>query len=166
MNRKIVNWADITHHKILVMWFIIMACFRLLWRGLTHDLSKYSREEAGYYEPVLYDLLNAEYGSEEYYQLQKVIEPAKRHHFAANRHHVEYWTEQGQSAAMMSPLDQIEMLADWKASTLGHKTGSFRKSIKINAKRYSFDGNRLFALTSAANEIGLFEDYSYIDQCF
>jgi len=38
----------------------------------------------------------------------------------------------------MQPLDRIEMLVDWKASTLRNKDGDIKKSLEHNRKRYGY----------------------------
>ena len=81
------HFCTITKHRILVC----KHCFRvgLYWRGLTHDLSKYSpiefRSGARYYQG------NRSPNSRE----REVVgySEAWMHHKGRNRHHYEYWTD-------------------------------------------------------------------------
>lgn len=155
INHKIINWLDVTWHKTLVLWYVLKACRALLRRALVHDMSKYSRDEANYYEQYFFDLLNVPYGSKEYDELQKRIRPAKLHHFQNNTHHPEHW--QG-GIKEMTPLDLVEMLCDWKAATMGHKDGNFDTSLVINGDRYAMPDTLKNGLVANAKEIGLNND--------
>lgn len=85
------HFCTITHHR----WKVCSHCFRvgLYWRGLTHDLSKYSPTEfwtgAKYYQgtrsPNSYERELYGYSA------------AWMHHKGRNRHHFEYWTDYGVS---------------------------------------------------------------------
>ena len=81
------HFCTITHHR----WKVRSHCFRvgLYWRGLTHDLSKYSPTEfwtgAKYYQgtrsPNSYERELYGYSA------------AWMHHKGRNRHHFEYWID-------------------------------------------------------------------------
>ena len=81
------HFCTITHHR----WKVCSHCFRvgLYWRGLTHDLSKYSPTEfwtgAKYYQgtrsPNSYERELYGYSA------------AWMHHKGRNRHHFEYWID-------------------------------------------------------------------------
>jgi hypothetical protein len=131
---KVINFIDVTYHKILVFWFVLKFCLALLKRAITHDISKYSEFETPYYEELFFDLLVVDYGSAKYYELIGKLKPAKLHHYSQNRHHPEHW-ENG--ASDMSPLDLVEMLCDWKAAGMGNGTGNMTKSIEVNSKKYN-----------------------------
>lgn len=85
------HFCTITRHR----WKVCSHCFRvgLYWRGLTHDLSKYSPTEfwtgAKYYQgtrsPNSYERELYGYSA------------AWMHHKGRNRHHFEYWTDYGVS---------------------------------------------------------------------
>lgn len=85
------HFRTITRHR----WKVRSHCFRvgLYWRGLTHDLSKYSPTEfwtgAKYYQgtrsPNSYERELYGYSA------------AWMHHKGRNRHHFEYWTDYGVS---------------------------------------------------------------------
>ena len=101
----------ITKHRFLVM----IHCFKvgLIWRGLTHDLSKYSPTEflAGV----------------RYYQGDRSPNTAEReingysvawmHHKGRNRHHFEYWTDLKPGTRQYAPVPMprqylVEMCMD------------------------------------------------------
>lgn len=39
----------------------------------------------------------------------------------------------------MDLIDLIEMICDWKASSMRHENGDIKKSIEINQKRFNYD---------------------------
>jgi hypothetical protein len=53
-----------------------------------------------------------------------------KHHYAYNRHHQEFFGEDGVDG--MTLVDLIEMLPDWKAATERHDDGDLAKSLEIH----------------------------------
>lgn len=149
---KIITFFETSKHKYWVAWYMLLACIALLKRAIIHDFSKYSMFEAPYIEQALPKLLNVEYGSDDYKIAIKPLDPALSHHYKKNSHHPEYYNGKVEE---MSPLDQIEMLCDWRAASRRHKTGSMTKSLKINKQRFEFDHCIYDSLERDANEIGL-----------
>lgn len=149
---KVRNFFETTKHKAWVLFYIFRACISLFRRGITHDISKYSKDEAPYFEKSLQKLRNLEYGSEEYKGAIKSLGPALYHHYKVNSHHPEY--HNGNIDAM-SPLDLIELLCDWKAAGRRHKTGNMMQSFEINRKRFEAKYWFWEALERDAKEIGL-----------
>lgn len=105
------HFKTITKHRFLVM----KHCFKvgLYWRGLTHDLSKYSPTEfipgARYYQGTRSPNV-AEREDKGYSQ-------AWMHHKGRNRHHFEYWTDLRIGTREYSPIPMpteylIEMCMD------------------------------------------------------
>ena len=105
------HFCTITHHR----WKVRSHCFRvgLYWRGLTHDLSKYSPTEF--------------FAGVRYYQGNRSPNTAEReangyslawmHHKGRNRHHFEYWTDLSPETRTYEPVDMpvkylCEMVAD------------------------------------------------------
>ena len=83
-------WAHlktVSHHR----WLVLKYCFRLgLYRqGLTHDLSKYSRQE--FWTGAKYFQGNRSPNDAE--RKDKGYSAAWMHHKGRNRHHLEYWTD-------------------------------------------------------------------------
>ena len=102
-------------------------------RARNHDQSKLESPEKeifGEYTPKLSKVL---YGSPEYNELLNLVKPALDNHYAKNRHHPQHWPN---GVDDMTFIDLLEMLADWKASTMRMKDGNIRKSITINAERF------------------------------
>lgn len=152
MKWKIINWLDTTRHKLWVFWYLLGACIALLKRAIFHDLSKYSKFEAPYFEVALPKRNGLEYGSCEYKNALIAIGPALRHHYKKNTHHPEHWNYM---ITAMSPLDQIEMICDWKAAGKVYKDGHMERSLRVNRKRFKADDLFHDALERDAKEIKL-----------
>jgi hypothetical protein len=150
---KVINFVATTKHKAWVMWYILKACAALLKRGVWHDLSKYSRAEAPYFERAFPLLRELEYGSDEYKEALGALGPALQHHYANNSHHPEHYGNAG--VYSMSPFDLVEMLCDWRAAGRRHKTGNMAQSLKINRERFGIEALKFRQLVAAAKEIGL-----------
>ncbi len=92
------HFKTITHHRHLVISHAARA--GILWRGLLHDLSKYSPTEflsgAKYYTGTKSpnEGERAEYGYSKSWM----------HHKGRNRHHFEYWTDYNIETHLMSPV--------------------------------------------------------------
>lgn len=110
MNKYWRHLKTITKHK----WYVFVACAHvgLVWRGIIHDLSKYS--------PIEF------FSSARYFQGNKSpteVEKAKSsysiawmNHKAKNKHHWQYWldNEGDQIFPIEMPVKYIkEMLCDW-----------------------------------------------------
>ena len=111
MNRVWQHFKTITHHRHLVM----LGCFRvgLVWRGLTHDLSKYAPAEfftgARYYQ--------GDRSPNAAEREQKGYSEAWMHHKGRNKHHFEYWTDLSLQTMRYEPVDMpveylVEMVMD------------------------------------------------------
>ena len=107
----------------------------LIVRGVEHDQSKLQPPEAEVFETYTPKLRDSVYGSDEYKALLSEMRPAIEHHNSLNRHHPEYFKG---GIAEMNLIDVLEMLCDWKASTLRHATGDIYKSLEINQKRFGY----------------------------
>ena len=82
-------------------------------------------------------LYGSTYGSEEYKNFLKEMNVALQHHYANYRHHPEHF-EKGIND--MNLIDIVEMLCDWKASSMRQHDGNLLKSIEINAQRFGYNG--------------------------
>ena len=118
--RPLAHFKTITHHRHLVRKY----CFAvgLYWRGLTHDLSKYSPTEfwrgAKYYQ--------GSFSPTQQERREQGYSLAWMHHKGRNRHHWEYWTdysiERGGYAPMPMPRRYLaEMLCDRIAASKIYK---------------------------------------------
>ncbi len=152
MKWKIINLFETIKHKLWVAWYLFRTCAVLMKRALVHDNSKFSKQEAPYFEKALPKLRGLDYGSGEYMATIKSLGPALYHHYRRNTHHPEYWNGHIDE---MSPLDLIELLCDWKAAGKRHATGDMSKSLEINRERFSIERFLFEGLERDAQEIGL-----------
>lgn len=100
-----------------------------------HDDSKLKEPEVSVFDDCTGTLKDIEYGSEEYKEWLKILQPTLEHHYTHNRHHPEHF-ENG--VAGMNLADLCEMFCDWFASSKRCKDGDIRKSIKQNQERFGF----------------------------
>ena len=110
---------------------------RLTTRGVNHDASKLESPEVELFAEHTECLANITYGSPEYYEHLKELQPALEHHYAVNRHHPQHFGDDGING--MTLVDLVEMLADWKASSERQKNGNLLTSIKQNVERFNID---------------------------
>ncbi len=108
----------------------------LMRRGEQHDQTKLQSPEVAGFAKVTPQLRGMTYGSDEYHAKLKEMKPFLDHHYAHNRHHPEYHKE---GINDMTLIDLVEMLCDWKSSTMRHNDGNILKSIEINTKRFHID---------------------------
>ena len=116
--------------------FINFICDLLRDRGINHDKSKMERPEVEIFTEYTKKLASTTYGSPEYKQFLEEMKPALDHHYAKNRHHTSHFPN---GIDDMNLVDIIEMLCDWKASSMRHHDGNILKSIDINAKRFKIN---------------------------
>jgi hypothetical protein len=107
----------------------------LLQRAEVHDVSKLASPEAEVFEKYVPLLRDTTYGSAEYQQFLREMQPALQHHYRHNRHHPEHH-EAGIRG--MNLVDVLEMLCDWKAATLRHHDGDIRRSVELNQQRFGY----------------------------
>ncbi len=118
------HFKTITRHRRLVR----RGCFKvgLYWRGLTHDLSKYSPTEflagAKYYQGTRSP--NAAEREKNGYSL------AWMHHKGRNRHHYEYWTDlnlqtRKYEAVPMPRVFLVEMVMDRIAASKVYRGAAY-----------------------------------------
>lgn len=129
-----LNHWDATKHKFWVMWYVLRVCFALIRRGLTHDLSKYSTQEAVSFKAWTLAIRGLSYDTTEYQQVSASFAGDNALHYSVNRHHPEYWPD---GLIDMSPLDRLEMLCDWSAKSRGGL--GIIKSVEYNASRFNYN---------------------------
>jgi len=127
------NW-NTTKHKFQVMRFMVKVCIKIMKRAWVHDFSKYSKDEAPYFAAAG-NTKDITYDSPEYKKSVEDLHVALKHHYEHNSHHPQHY-EKGFKE--MNPLDVIEMLCDWKASTLRYKGGDIKESLGVNRKRFGY----------------------------
>jgi hypothetical protein len=134
INLNILKWLWHTSiHKFWILIEIVKVCSILIYRGLVHDLSKYSIFEIKGYSKLLGQLKGTTYGSEEYKNLLLKLKPILNHHYSNNRHHPEYFKN---GIKDMNIIDVLEMYIDWKISVKKHSDGDLVKSLLINKDRF------------------------------
>ncbi len=104
-------------------------------RGEVHDLSKLEDPEFPLFSIWTPKLAELTYGSDEYKDALKQLQPALDHHYANNRHHPEHFKN---GVHDMNLIDLIEMFIDWYCASKRHNDGNIRKSIEINKGRFGF----------------------------
>ena len=127
--------CDTYEHKQLVLKFLDMLITKLLARGITHDNSKLENPEVDIFTEYTPKLAHSTYGSEEYKQFLKEMKPALDHHYTVNPHHPEHFPN---GIKDMTLIDLMEMICDWKASTLRHNDGNILTSIDKNQERFGY----------------------------
>ena len=110
LKNTLAHFKKICVHKFWVAYY----CFKagLYWRGITHDLSKFSWVE--FWESVKYyqgtsSPINA-------CKADKGCSLAWQHHKGRNPHHYEYWTDRyddGTVAIEMPYKYAVELICDW-----------------------------------------------------
>jgi len=142
---------DIKEHQEMVKQFAGKIIALLEERVKYHDMSKLMPPEVEIFADA--PKRNAiEYQSEEYKDNIKVkLEVALKHHYARNRHHPEHF-ENGISD--MNLIDLLELVCDWKASSLGQDDGNVLTQMTKNKERFKLD-EQLYHLIK--NTMELFE---------
>lgn len=115
--------------------FINLCIIELLHRAEQHDQSKLEEPEAKMFDEYTQKLRAVTYGSEEYKNFLKELKPILDHHYAHNRHHPEHHKNGFKD---MTLIDVMEMLCDWRASSMRHNDGNILKSIEINQARFGY----------------------------
>jgi len=135
MNSKYYNFCQTIIHKYWVFWNMFKFGCKIIARGFSHDMSKFSRYESTEYSKVIKRLKHVTYGSPEYKKMLAELKPAIDHHTSINSHHPEHYKN---GIADMSMLDKIEMLCDWAVAVRRHNDGDIYRSIEINQKRFGY----------------------------
>jgi hypothetical protein len=123
-------------HIEMVRKYLRIITDALTTRGVKHDASKLESPEVEVFTEATPKLAEMTYGSEEYKASLEEIHTALEHHYASNRHHPEHFPN---GIEDMTLVDIVELLCDWKASSLRHHDGNLLKSIEINADRFGYD---------------------------
>lgn len=130
MNFKnaIKHFKLITHHK----WVVFKLCCKIgiPWRGVLHDLSKYSptefRESVKYYVGSYSPIKEA--------KNQKGYSEAWLHHKGRNKHHTEYWVDH--NAPDVTPIIPYkyaaEMICDKLAAGIVYQGKNWTKEYQLS----------------------------------
>lgn len=130
--------------------FINLCIKELMERGEQHDATKLEDPELDIFDEYTDKLRNVTYGSKEFNDYKEEMKVALDHHYANNRHHPEHHKN---GIRDMNLLDLVEMLCDWKASSLRHNDGNILKSIEINQTRFGYSEDLKLILENTAKWI-------------
>lgn len=125
----IKHFKVITHHKFIVLKLCIKA--GIPWRGLVHDLSKYSPTE------FIYSVKYFNQGTKSPIQLEKQengYSKAWLHHKGRNKHHPEYWYDSNspQKLPIMPYKFACEMICDQLAAGIVYQGKNWTKEYQLN----------------------------------
>jgi len=142
---------DTLDHIEMVSGVLNKFCTMMFDRANCHDQSKLEEPEKSGFDEFTPKLRAMTYGSTEYQQSLKDLQPILAHHYAANRHHPEHFDD---GISGMNLIDLNEMFADWYSAVKRHADGDIMKSIEINRKRFNIDEQlvRIFQNTAAMLE--------------
>lgn len=134
--QKITNWETLKHIEF-VMQLLATMQHEIARRMFSHDRSKLQSPELEMFEIYTDKLAAFNYGSAEYEQCrQEMLKMALKHHYENNRHHPAFFKE---GVIEMNLIDLIEMLCDWKASSLRNPNGDIWFSIEHNANQFNLE---------------------------
>ncbi|MCI8383276.1 MAG: catalase [Clostridia bacterium] len=128
IRNAIKHFNLITHHK----WVVFKLCCRVgqPWRGLVHDLSKYSptefRESVKYYVGTYSPITGA--------KKDKGYSEAWLHHKGRNKHHFEYWIDyQAPEVTPIIPYQYaVEMVCDKLAAGIVYEGKNWTKEFELS----------------------------------
>lgn len=128
LKNVIKHFNLITHHK----WFVFKLCCKIgePWRGLVHDLSKYSPTE--FWESVNYYVGN--YSPITEAKKDKGYSEAWLHHKGRNRHHTEYWVDHvaPNTTPIMPYQYAVEMICDKLAAGMTYQRKNWTKEYQLS----------------------------------
>lgn len=148
MVRKILNfflyiYVNCLHHFFIFV-YIFEFCFKLIWRAIKHDYSRYNWVELKYNIDNLDKIRYSKYSSYEWKKLTNKNLPHAINHFKKNRHHPEHF-ENG--VEDMQLIDVVEMVCDWKAAARRRYKKLNKKLYNKTAINYKIDG-KLYKIIS------------------
>lgn len=123
----------------------------LISRGKVHDQSKLGPEEKPLFDEMTPKLKTLTYGSDDYKASLAALGPALTHHYEANSHHPEHYSD---GVAGMTLHDLVEMFCDWKAASERTSDGSFSKSLPHNQKRFKLSDQLTRVFANTAERLG------------
>lgn len=135
LSNVVKHFATITKHK----WIVFKFCLRIgiPWRGLVHDLSKYSFtefwESAKYYQGNVSPITAC--------KKENGYSKAWLHHKGRNKHHPEYWFDMNtKEKCPIIPYPYVaEMICDNLAAGIVYNGKNWTKQIQLNYWLHSKD---------------------------
>lgn len=124
MSSIIKHFILITKHKWVVFKLCCMA--GIPWRGLVHDLSKYSPTE--FFESVKY--YSGEHSPIREAKIENGYSKAWLHHKGRNKHHFEYWIDLNapEKTPVIPYVYTVEMICDTMAAGLVYQGKKWEKN--------------------------------------
>lgn len=147
--------ADTLKHSLRVGELLGQPIAELVDRSTHHDLSKTRDPELAVFNEFTPKLKHSTYGSDEYKGFLVAMGEGLAHHYAANRHHPEHFTD---GVGGMTLVDLVEMLADWKAASERHADGSLSKSLPIQRERFGISDQLAAILENTARQFGWLDE--------
>lgn len=126
---------DLIQHKKWVAEYMQIVASELFRRAAVHDNSKFSPEEFEAYEEAFPGLQKYAYGTDEFRAELRKIKPAIQHHYEANDHHPEHFSD---GIVGMNLIQLIEMVCDWMAAARRSQT-NILQGMEMNRKRFGID---------------------------
>lgn len=161
MSKKADSRFKTMRHIETVRNHLNMIIRELLNRAEQHDQSKLQQPELEGFDRLTELLRNSTYGSEEYLGFRKELDSILQHHYSKNRHHPEHFDK---GIHDMNLIDIIEMLVDWRSSSMRHNDGNILKSIKINQNRFGFSDELRVILENTAKWLDTCSIYHRADE--
>jgi len=143
--------VDTLKHSRRVAELLAPLAAELVQRGIQHDRSKTEEPELGVFNEYTPKLKHSTYGSDEYKGFLAGMGEGLAHHYSANRHHPEHFTD---GIDGMTLVDLLEVLADWKAATERHTDGDLARSLEIQRQRFGIGDQLWRILTNTAGFYG------------
>jgi hypothetical protein len=144
--------ADTLAHIRRVNALLLACCEDLQARASVHDNSKLDEPEKSTFDACTLKLKAMAYGSPEYKAALAELKPALDHHYAANSHHPEHFSN---GVDGMNLFDVVEMLMDWKAATERMANGGdIRRSLEINTERFKLSPQMRSVLANTIEAMG------------
>ncbi len=143
--------GDTLKHSLRVGALMGQAIRELVDRSVRHDLSKTEPPEVDVFNRVTPRLQCLTYGTDEYKAALADMGEGLTHHYAVNRHHPEHYAD---GVNNMTLVDLIEVLADWKAATERHTTGSLANSLTVQRERFGLSDQLVRLLQNTAAWFG------------
>ncbi len=126
------HFALVLRHK----WRVFINCSKcgLIWRGITHDLSKFSPTE--FFESAKYFQGNR--SPIGVCRRERGVSLAWLHHKGRNRHHIEYWIDDECHIQPLMPYEfAVECVCDKLAATRVYAGGSYSPELPlVHWKKY------------------------------
>ena len=136
-------------HRFQVRAIMLKVIADLRNRAEHHDDSKLEQPELDLFAEWGPKLGQMEYDSDEYRAALAEMGVALKHHYEHNSHHPEHF--EGAGVDGMNLLDIIEMVCDWKASTMRVQNGNFIESLEKNRKRFKLSPQLVRIIANTAD---------------